>query len=265
MAPKRRAPTALQKKEEDNKKLRSAIDQAADDFLCPISQELPVDPVVAEDGRIYERTEIERHIEQREGSLRSPMTNKPMGKKLLPSAQTRSMIRTLVRTGAIGGDKAARWEERLKEEEELQTWRREAEGGDGDAIFRLGIAQCARTHGLKQDVAAAYGWYKKGADLGHASCMAHAGSYLGLGKGVEQNRGHGIHLVTGAAWKGSRVASYMLGMWFDEGWHRMPKDAAQAKYWYARAADGALNDIAGCDRNKAAERLKALSAPRKKK
>ena len=41
----------------------------------------------------------------RDGSLRSPMTNEPMGPKLFPSAQTRSMIRTLVRTGAIGGDK----------------------------------------------------------------------------------------------------------------------------------------------------------------
>ena len=90
---------------EDNKKLRSAIDQVAEDYLCPIGQELPVDPVTAEDGRIYERTEIQRHIEQRADNLRSPMTNEAMGTKLLPSAQTRSMIRTLVRTGAIGGDK----------------------------------------------------------------------------------------------------------------------------------------------------------------
>jgi hypothetical protein len=62
---------------------------------------------MAEDGQIYERTEIQRHIEQHADNhyLRSPMTNEAMGTKLLPSAQTRSMIRTLVRTGAIGGDK----------------------------------------------------------------------------------------------------------------------------------------------------------------
>ena len=101
------------------------------------------DPVTAEDGRIYERTEIQRHIDQRAaaGSLRSPMTNEPMGPKLLPSAQTRSMIRTLVRTGAIGDDKAARWKERLKEEEQLQTWRRAA-----DAARALGMADARRTY-----------------------------------------------------------------------------------------------------------------------
>ena len=172
MAPKRRAAASASADKEDIKKLRSAIDQAAEDFLCPISQELPVDPVTAEDGRIYERSEIQRHIDQRAGDLRSPMTNEPMGKKLLPSAQTRSMIRTLVRTGAIGGDKAARWEERLKDEEQLQTWRRRAEDGDGEAMRSLGEAYWNGEHGLKEDVAAGYRWYKKGADLGHASCMA---------------------------------------------------------------------------------------------
>ena len=141
MAPKRRAAASASADKEDIKKLRSAIDQVAEDYLCPISQELPVDPVTAEDGRIYERSEIQRHIDQRAGDLRSPMTNEPMGKKLLPSAQTRSMIRTLVRTGAIGDDKAARWKERLKEEEQLQTWRRAA-----DAARALGMADARRTY-----------------------------------------------------------------------------------------------------------------------
>ena len=260
MAPKRRAPTALQKKEEDNKKLRSAIDQAADDFLCPISQELPVDPVVAEDGRIYERTEIERHIEQREGSLRSPMTNKPMGKKLLPSAQTRSMIRTLVRTGAIGGDKAARWEERLKEEEELQTWRREAEGGDADAMLQLGAAHAIGTHGLKADFAAACAWFKKGSDLRDVTCMGLAGQCLFDGRGVDEARVHGMSLITQAAGMGSRDKCYLLAKWYDEGEYDLPKDAAQAKYWFARTADGAIDDINDQYRDNAAARLQALTA-----
>ena len=103
--PRKRAASPTSQKEEDNKRLRSAIEQVADEYICPISQELPIDPVMAEDGQIYERTEIQRHIEQRADNLRSPMTNEAMGTKLLPSAQTRSMIRTLVRTGAIGGDK----------------------------------------------------------------------------------------------------------------------------------------------------------------
>ena len=32
------------------------------EYLCPITRELPVDPVMAEDGRIYERSAIEKHF-----------------------------------------------------------------------------------------------------------------------------------------------------------------------------------------------------------
>ena len=248
-------------KDDKIKKLRSAIDQVAEDYLCPISQELPVDPVTAEDGRIYERTEIQRHIDQRAaaGSLRSPMTNEPMGPKLLPSAQTRSIIRTLVRTGAIGGDKATRWEERLNEEEKLQTWRREAEGGDCYAMYELGCAHWYGTHGLNKDQAAAYGWWKKGADLGEATCMAVAGRCLLFGMGVDKAVTHGMLLAGGAAWKGSRYGCLLLGMSYDTGKKGLPKDAAQAKHWYARAADGAVDDMVDTDRDYAATRLQALT------
>ena len=41
------------------KKMRASINDAAADLLCPISQELPVDPVIAEDGQIYEAQEPE--------------------------------------------------------------------------------------------------------------------------------------------------------------------------------------------------------------
>ena len=35
------------------KKMRASINDAAADLLCPISQELPVDPVIAEWARIF--------------------------------------------------------------------------------------------------------------------------------------------------------------------------------------------------------------------
>ena len=40
-------------------KFRSALDDAANEFVCGITQELPVDPVTAQDGHIYERAAIE--------------------------------------------------------------------------------------------------------------------------------------------------------------------------------------------------------------
>ena len=84
------------------KRLRSAVDESLTHLVCAITQELPLDPVTAEDGHIYERSAIEEWLKQQQ---KSPMTNQPMGAKLLPAFQIRSMIETMVRSGAIGGEK----------------------------------------------------------------------------------------------------------------------------------------------------------------
>ena len=41
------------------KRYRQAIDDVAEEYVCPITAELPIDPVTAEDGRCYERWAIE--------------------------------------------------------------------------------------------------------------------------------------------------------------------------------------------------------------
>ena len=50
------------------------------EFLCPITHSLPVDPVTAEDGKVYERSAIEEWLKKQQ---RSPLTNEVMGTKLL--------------------------------------------------------------------------------------------------------------------------------------------------------------------------------------
>ena len=65
----------------------------ADDLICPITLDLPYDPVTAADGRIYERLAIEAHINNNSNRiLKSPMTNESMGRALLPSPQTKSQF-----------------------------------------------------------------------------------------------------------------------------------------------------------------------------
>ena len=58
MPPKRAAQDALAETEAVNKRYRQAIDEAVEEYVCPITAELPVDPVTAEDGRVYERHAI---------------------------------------------------------------------------------------------------------------------------------------------------------------------------------------------------------------
>ena len=102
------------------KKFKSAIDTLADEFLCPITSELPVDPVMAEDGRVYERKAIKEWFATKpEDEVKSPITNELMGKKLLPAVQVRNTIKAMVQSGAISGEKADAWNKRLAEEQEV--------------------------------------------------------------------------------------------------------------------------------------------------
>ena len=61
-----------------------------DEFVCPISQELMEDPVLASDGHAYERQEIERWFEKR---LTSPKTGEPLETRaLFPNHPLRRLI-----------------------------------------------------------------------------------------------------------------------------------------------------------------------------
>jgi len=124
---------------ETSKRYRSAIDAMAEEWLCPITQELPVDPVMAKDGRVYERAAIEDWLQRQAGmEVKSPVTNEPMGRRLLPAVQVRNTIKGMVTSGAISGSKADAWKQRIAEEEEVAEVRRRAEGGDAVAMRRLG-------------------------------------------------------------------------------------------------------------------------------
>ena len=60
MPAKRSAPgPSLQESQAAVKRARQAIEELADEYTCPITFELPIDPVTAEDGRCYERCAIE--------------------------------------------------------------------------------------------------------------------------------------------------------------------------------------------------------------
>ena len=56
------------------------------DFICPITQEVMRDPVIALDGHSYERNAIERWFGT--GRLTSPLTNAQMGSSYLTQNHT---------------------------------------------------------------------------------------------------------------------------------------------------------------------------------
>ena len=172
--PKRTATQAslLAESQEANKCYRSllqTIDEVADEYVCSITFELPIDPVTAEDGRCYERCAIEEWLErQPQPQVKSPVTNEPMGKRLLPAVQLRNTLKRLVESGAISGSKADAWKAAMAEEAEVAALRAEAEGGDAVAMRRLGFAYRDGKRGLKKDRTQAFTWLKRAADQGNA-------------------------------------------------------------------------------------------------
>ena len=243
---------------EENKRFRSAIDAMADDWLCPITCELPIDPVIAEDGRTYERSAIEAHIRARHAELKSPMTNEPMGPRLLPNAQARSTMEKLVRTGAITGDKAELWRKRIKDEEKVLKTRAAAEGGDAEAMHKMGSYHHHGIHGVAKDAAEAYKWYKRGADAHEPKGMDCAAFCLLYGYGVEENTVHAMILLTRAAACGADSAAYLLGCCYYDGHNGVPQDSTQALYWYEKVACAAIKHLKHGLVELAAQRVREL-------
>jgi len=220
---------------------KSAIDEAFAELLCPITQSLPVDPVTAEDGKVYERDAIEKWLESHQ---RSPLTNEAMGTKLLPALQNKNMIRAMVKSGALTGEKVDAWKEKLAEEEEVAEERRQAEAGSGAAMFNLGVWYMFGRKGLAEDEAKAFEWYSKSHEAGHASGTGELGRCYLLGFGVERWPMRGLTFLAEAAGRGSKLACYCLGILYAEGAFNFPKDLKLARCYYSMVATASTNDVA---------------------
>jgi len=236
--------------------MTSAIDAAFDGLVCPLTNMLPVDPVTAEDDKVYERSAI---IDWLKEQKTSPMTKEPMGETLKPATQVQNMIRTMVKSGAITGDKAAGWRAKL-EEELVDDLREQARQGDGKAMYNLGMSYQHGRHGLAKDLATAIQWFEKSHSHGEASGTACLGYCYLTGQGAKKSGPFGAVLLTEAAIKGSKFAAYFLGVCFAEGKLDFPKQTTQATRWYATVARASINDLSAADQEKAAAWLKALAA-----
>ena len=241
------------------KRVKTVMNSVADEFMCPITQELPVDPVMAEDSKIYERWAIEEWLGKHQ---RSPSTGKAMGTRLLPATQVRNTIGQLVESGAIEGDKAVAWKKKLEKEKELKDLRAKAEEGDADAMYSLGnvYGQHWSDYSLREDDVQARAWYRRAAELKHTPGMGAYGEYLLKGLGGEPIPALGLIHVTRAAERGSKLAAYELAEAYLHGHYGVPRDTAQAKVWLSKSIKGGLEDLGDDEVEKAKRQLQEISS-----
>lgn len=139
-------------------------------------------------------------------------------------------------------------------------YRSQAENGDPEAQFRLGIMYL---HGqlVPKDVKQAEEWLRKAADQGHAYAQTNLGAIYSGGWGVPQDYKQSAEWHRKAADQGVSDAAYRLGLIYAEG-KGVPQDYKQASEWYHKAAD---KGIAPAQHNLGLMYANGLGVPQDKK
>ena len=105
-APRREAKTGGERRGQKRPRAETFADAVLASVTCPISQSLVVRPVIAEDGKCYERAHIERWLRQKKSS---PLTNQRMGTHLNEHCEGRSIVASAIENGLVDADAAAAW------------------------------------------------------------------------------------------------------------------------------------------------------------
>lgn len=216
-------------------------DVLEDHLICPITHRLPLDPVCARDGFVYERAAISEWLRRHPVDPRSPMTNETMGRALVSATSVQRLVRALVERDAFDDDASAEWKEVLARRARLETLRRAAEAGSPHAAMELGGMY---RDGRDKNLSEAARWYARAAEVGEvAGAILYAGCVASLRPGDPR----ALLCLAEAAGKGSSSACYILGLALLDGETcklRLPRDEERARYYLERAValDGARAD-----------------------
>ena len=84
--------------------------------ICPLTLELPTNPVVAQDGRVYEAHAWKMYIKtmKSKNKVISPITKKRISPQVYASSDIRTMIESAVRNGDVPDDLCIAWKEKLQ-------------------------------------------------------------------------------------------------------------------------------------------------------
>lgn len=218
-------------------KRQRVLEGMEEEYVCPISQELFIDPVTAEDGRVYERDKIGRWFQECENEqTTSPVTNESMGFQLFPAHLVKSTLARLVAEGAIVGSLVDTWKATMakleEERQKLADIKSRAESGEVDAMAELGVSYGKGWLGLDKDAALSHKWNERAAREGHATAACRTGIMYLKGKGVAQNDRRGCEFMFTAAVLGSEHACEFIGYCHANGLHDYAHNDEPARYWF---------------------------------
>jgi len=118
---------------------------------------------------------------------------------------------------------------------DLKRLSAEAEAGDAQAQFQLGLLHERGAGGVKRDFAKAFLWYAKAAPQGHIAAQNNLATLYTRGKGVDRNHEEAVKWYRVAAMAGNDGAQNNLGWMYQNGMG-VPKDYQQALNWFLLSA-----------------------------
>lgn len=269
--PKSLEKTSYEVTETDALRMRDAFIKMGDEYICPITLQFPLHPVVAEDGRMYEREAIEewfsKQAMQRETHdgmmIKSPHTGLYMKMGLIPANQVRNAIEHGIQGGMFIGDRANVWLEKKKKADEdsakVRTLELHVKDGDKDSAHALSKAYSKGWYSLPKDDKKALEWAQKAADMGHAFAATQVGLAYQSSKGpLEKCNSLAMAYLMAGAVLGSECGCYQVAGAYEIGRWGFPQDLAKAAYWYRRMESAPIRDAGKHNRReKAANFLEA--------
>lgn len=213
-----------------------------DEWACPITLELPVRPVTAEDGHVYEEFAIRSWFEQNEDVVtKSPVTGQTIGKRLLPACQLKNTLLKLEESGILTGERVRLWKLGLKAEAEVSSLEKRAQAGETLAMRKLGFYY--RDSGQSaSNYSNAIRWLMQAAKLDDAPSITALGILRINGKGFPQNTQHAIEMLNFAAELGSEHACGILANSYDGGLFGLKVDWMQAFRFYEKMKECSHKD-----------------------
>ena len=239
----------------------------ASEYRCPITLEILFRPVLAEDGRLYEKDAIAEWIKQKrttgpigEDVVKSPTTNVLMGTKIIEVRQVHNTIEACICEKLITGAAADVWnkkrDEAQRKQQKVIQLINGANEGNAHMAHELAVAYENPDLDLDKDDKASSKWHKVAADLGHATSAAVVGLCTLTGQyGFKKNETTGMSYILGAALLGSETGCYGVGEAYAKGKWGYPKDHEEALKWFRKMPSCQFQDALHHDRRERAKQF----------
>ncbi|KAL7538308.1 hypothetical protein ACHAXR_008453 [Thalassiosira sp. AJA248-18] len=218
------------------------------EFMCPVCQVLPGDPVLAEDGFVYCKLCTETFIFDDSKDIISPMTGEGMGRNLVHSGTVKDTIRILSACEELDDRILRATEKQVKSiVDEISDIKQKAKQGSVDhMVIAAGWYLFGEKDGVERDSNKGYYWCKKAAEMDNMTGKSYLGYCLICGLGIERpDWEDGYELLIEAANQNADATG--RGDCYERGIYGFRNDVKKAEKWSRRAKSKPSYIVFDCD------------------